>query len=124
MEPLFLNDNTLNSKSILNIFKDAFGGSYKIKSFERLKKGSVKYTYYRCVGPPDWWREIRSWTVKAQVVRYFQKGLRGSAEGEAPGTYRALLEKHVTGYARDLIREASRLWDTEGVGVSVEVSLK
>ena len=87
-------------------------------------EGSVKYTLYRCVGPPDWWREVRSWTVKAQVVRHFPKGLRGPAAGEPPGTYQGLLQRHVAAYVRDLIREASRLWDTEGVGVSVEVSLK
>jgi hypothetical protein len=87
-------------------------------------EGSVKYTLYRCVGPPDWWREVRSWTVRAQVVRHFPKSLRGPAAGEAPGTYRGLLQGHVTAYVSDLIREASRLWDTAGVGVSVEVSLK
>jgi hypothetical protein len=86
-------------------------------------EGSVKYTLYRCVGPPDWWREVRSWTVKAQVVRHFGKGFRGPSPGEAPETYRGLLQRHVTAYVGDLIREASRLWDTEGVGVSVEISL-
>lgn len=87
-------------------------------------EGSVKYTLYRCVGPPDWWREVRSWTVKAQVVRHFGKGLRGPSPGEVPETYHGLLQKHATAYVGDLIREASRLWDTEGVGVSVEISLK
>jgi hypothetical protein len=87
-------------------------------------EGSIKYTLYRCVGPPDWWREVRSWTVKTQVVRHFGKGLRGPAQGESPSTYRGLLERHVTVYVDGLIREASRLWDTEGVGVSVKVSLK
>jgi hypothetical protein len=86
-------------------------------------EGSVKYTYYRCVGPPDWWRKIRSWTVKAQVVRHFKKSFRRSADGEMPAAYRGLLEQHLITYVRDLIGEASRLWDTEGAGVSVEVSL-
>jgi Sec-independent protein translocase protein TatA len=87
-------------------------------------EGSVTYTVYRCVGPPDWWQKIRSWTVKAQVVRHFQRSFRGPAGDEAPDVYRGLLERHLTAYVRDLVREASRLWDTEGVGISVEVSLK
>jgi hypothetical protein len=87
-------------------------------------EGSVTYTYYRCVGAPQWWQKVRSWQVKVQVVRHFQKGFRGPAADEAPEPYRAVLEKGITLYVLDLIREASRLWDTEGAGVSVEVSLE
>jgi hypothetical protein len=87
-------------------------------------EGSVTYTYYRCVGAPQWWQKVRGWKVKVQVVRHFQKGFRGPAADEAPEPYRAVLEKEITLYALNLIREASRLWDTEGVGVSVEVSLE
>lgn len=87
-------------------------------------EGSVKFTLYRCVGPPTWWQKVKSWQAKAQAVRHLPQEFRGSAAGETPEAYRAVLEKGLTIYVANLIREASRLWDTEGVGVSVEVSLK
>jgi Sec-independent protein translocase protein TatA len=87
-------------------------------------EGSVKFTLYRCVGEPDWWQTIKSWQAKAQAVKHFPQEFRGPTMGEAPEGYRAVLEKGITIYVRNLIREASRLWDTEGVGVSVEVSLE
>jgi hypothetical protein len=87
-------------------------------------EGSVKFTLYRCVGEPDWWQKIKSWQAKAQAVKHFPQEFRGPTMGEAPEGYRAVLEKGITIYVRNLIREASRLWDTEGVGVSVEASLE
>jgi hypothetical protein len=86
-------------------------------------EGSVKFTLYRCIGEPEWWQEVKSWQVKAQAVKHFSQEFRGPAADEAPQAYRAVLEKGVTIYIANLIREASRLWDTEGVGVSAEVSL-
>jgi hypothetical protein len=87
-------------------------------------EGSVKFTLYRCVGPSAWWQKVESWQAKAQAVRHFPQEFRGPAAGEAPQAYRAVLEKGITIYVRNLIREASRLWDIEGVGISVELSLK
>jgi hypothetical protein len=87
-------------------------------------EGSVKFTLYRCVGEPDWWQQVRSWEAKAQAVKHLPQEFRGPAADEAPEAYRAMLEKGITIYARNLIREASRLWDTAGVGISVEVSLE
>jgi hypothetical protein len=87
-------------------------------------EGSVKFTLYRCVGPPDWWQKVRSWQAKVQAVRHFAQEFRGPAADEAPEAYRAVLEKGVTIYVRNLVCEVSLLWDTQGVGVSVEVSLE
>jgi hypothetical protein len=87
-------------------------------------EGSVTFTLYRCVGPPTWWQEVKSWQAKAQAVKHFSQEFRGPTAGEAPGAYRAMLEKGLSIYVRNLIREAARLWDTAGVGVSVEVSLE
>ncbi len=87
-------------------------------------EGSVKFTLYRCVGEPEWWQKVRSWEAKAQAVKHFPQEFRGPAAGEVPEAYHAVLEKGITIYVRNLICEASRLWDTEGVGVSVEVSLE
>jgi len=87
-------------------------------------EGSVKFTLYRCIGEPEWWQEVKSWQAKAQAVKHFPQEFRGPAAGEALQAYRAVLEKGVTIYVANLIREASRLWDTEGVGVSVEVSIE
>ncbi|MBN1814610.1 MAG: hypothetical protein JXA14_22410 [Anaerolineae bacterium] len=87
-------------------------------------KGSVKFTLYRCVGPPEWWQKVKSWQAKVQAVKRLPQEFRGPAAGEGVEAYRAVLEKGLTVYVRNLIREASRLWDTEGVGVSVEVSLE
>jgi hypothetical protein len=86
-------------------------------------EGSVKFTLYRCVGAPRWWQEVTSWKAQVQAVRHFQQEFRGPAAGEAPEAYRAVLEKGLCIYVYNLIREASRLWDTEGVGVSVQVSV-
>jgi type II secretory pathway pseudopilin PulG len=86
--------------------------------------GSVKFTLYRCVGPPTWWQAVKSWQVKAQAVKHFQQEFRGPTPEESPEAYRAVLEKGLTIYVANLIRGASRLWDTEGVGVSVELSLE
>jgi len=87
-------------------------------------EASVRFTLYRCVGEPDWWQKIKSWQAKAQAVKHFQKKIRGPVANESSEAYRAVLEKELSIYVYKLIREASRLWDTEGVGVSVEVSLK
>ncbi len=87
-------------------------------------EGSVKFTLYRCVGPPTWWQKVKSWQAKVQAVKHLPQEFRGPAAGEAPEPYRAVLEKGITLYVLNLIREASRLWDTEGVGISVEVSLE
>jgi hypothetical protein len=87
-------------------------------------EGSVKFTLYRCVGEPDWWQKVRSWEAKAQAVRHLPQEFRGPAADEAPEAYCAVLEKGITIYVRNLIREASRLWDTAGIGISVEVSLE
>ena len=87
-------------------------------------EGSVKFTLYRCVGEPEWWQKVKSWEAKAQAVKHFSQEFRGPAAGEAPELYRAVLEKGITIYVRNLVREASRLWDTVGVGISVEISLQ
>jgi hypothetical protein len=87
-------------------------------------EGSIKFTLYRCVGSPDWWQEVSSWEVEVQAVKHFQQAFRGPTVGESPEVYRAVLEKGITAYVANLLREASRLWDTKGVGVSVEVSLE
>jgi hypothetical protein len=87
-------------------------------------EASIKFTLYRCVGEPDWWQKVKSWDAKAQAVKHFAQEFRGPAADEAHEAYRAVLEKGLTIYVAKLVREASRLWDTEGVGVSVEVSLK
>jgi hypothetical protein len=87
-------------------------------------EGSVTFTLYRCVGEPDWWQKVKSWEAKVQAVKHFPQEFRGPTADEAPEAYRAMLEKGITIYVRNLIREASRLWDTAGVGISVEVSLQ
>jgi hypothetical protein len=87
-------------------------------------EGSVNFTLYRCVGPPTWWQKVKSWEVKAQAVKHFAQEFRGPAADEAAEAYRVMLEKGLTIYVANLIREASRLWDTEGVGISVELSFK
>jgi hypothetical protein len=87
-------------------------------------EASVTFTLYRCVGEPDWWQKVKSWEAKAQAAKHFGQEFRGPAADEAPEAYRAVLEKGLTIYTAKLVREASRLWDTEGVGISVEISLK
>ncbi|MBN1978003.1 MAG: hypothetical protein JW918_11445 [Anaerolineae bacterium] len=86
-------------------------------------EGSVTFTLYRCVGEPDWWQKVKSWQARAQAVKHFSQEFRGPAAGETAEAYRAMLEKGLAIYVANLIREASRLWDTEGVGISVELSL-
>jgi hypothetical protein len=86
-------------------------------------EAAVKFTLYRCVGPPDWWRKAMEWTAKVQAVDHFQRSFHGPAAGESSEAYRASLEDHISSYVRDLIREAGRLAGLKGVEVSAEVSL-